>query len=63
MADTSIRRVTIAEQARTAAARLMETGEAQENPHAGTDQEQIWRSSFDRWVLALSAAQDTEAGA
>jgi hypothetical protein len=62
MTDTSIRRVTIAEQAQLAAAKFMETGEKPDNPHAGTADEQAWRSAFERWLLALSAA-DVEGGA
>jgi hypothetical protein len=63
MADLSIRRITIAEQAREAAARFVQTGEREANPHAGTAEEQLWRSAFERYVLQFSAAQDTEASA
>lgn len=57
MTDTSIRRVTIAEQAELAARRFIETGEPQPNPHAGTADEQAWRSAFERNLLALSAPE------
>lgn len=62
MADLSIRRVTIAEQARMAAARFMETGEPQPNPHEG-EEAAAWRSAYDRYILQISAEQDTEASA
>lgn len=58
--DTSIRRVTIAEQAEAAARLFMETGTPQPNPHAGTADEQAWRSVYERWILALSAHENTE---
>lgn len=58
--DTSIRPITIAEQAEAAARRFVETGEPITNPHAGTEHEQKFRSLADRWCLALSAEVDTQ---
>lgn len=63
MTDFSIRRVTLAEQAEAAARRYLETGERPENPHAGTADETPWRHAFEVWLLALSAAAETEGGA
>lgn len=61
--DASIRRISIAEQAEAAARLFMETGSPQANPHAGMAGEQVWRSVYERWCLALSAAADTEGSA
>lgn len=61
--DTPIRPVTIGEQAEAAAKRFIATGEPEHNPHQGTEQEQRWRSCFERWLLQLSAVEGTEAGA
>jgi hypothetical protein len=55
MSDTSIRRVSISDQARAAAWRFVQTGEPQENPHAGTPEAQVWRSAYEVQILALSA--------
>jgi hypothetical protein len=63
MADTSIRRVSLAEQAEAAARRFVETGEPEPNPHKGTDDEQPWRSLYERWLLALTADEGTEGSA
>lgn len=63
MSDTSIRPVTIAEQAEAAARRFMETGEQQGNPHAGTPHEQAWRSAYEVQILDLSDAAEKEASA
>lgn len=63
MADLSIRLLTLAEEAEAAARRFVDTGEPQDNPHRGTPDEQAWRSAYERWLLQLSAAADTEGGA
>jgi hypothetical protein len=60
--DTTIRPITIGEQAEQAARRFVATGEPEPNPHAGTDQEQRWRSCYERWLLQLTAP-DAEASA
>lgn len=57
MSDTSIRRIEIAEQAEQAARRFVETGEPELNPHEGTENAQVWRSLFERWLLALTAPE------
>lgn len=62
-ADTSIRPVTVAEQAEAAARRFVESGEPEQNPHKGTPAEAKWRSSYERWLLALTAPQDVEGSA
>ena len=61
--DHTIRPITVAEQAEQAARRFVDTCEPQPNPHTGTALEQRWRSLYDRWILQLSAEQDTEASA
>jgi hypothetical protein len=53
MTDTSIRRVTLAEQAEAAARRYLHTGEREPNPHAGTDDERAYQLALDRWLHAL----------
>lgn len=49
--DTSIRRVTIAEQADLAARRTAETGEIQPNPHEGTQHATEWKCAYERFLL------------
>lgn len=63
MSDLSIRRMTIAEEAQAAARRFIQTKDAEPNPYVGTDDEQVWRSAFERHLLALSAPEGCEGGA
>jgi hypothetical protein len=54
---TNIRPITLAESAQMAAARTVETGEIAQNPHAGTDDAQAWRSAYECELLRVSAEQ------
>lgn len=62
MADTSIRPVTIAEQARLAAQKFVDTGEPQPNPHLGGATNyadaHAWHAAYCRYILMLSAERE-----
>jgi hypothetical protein len=54
--------LTVAEEAKAAARRFVASGQAEVNPYAGTADEQRWRSSYERWLLALTAPTDVDGG-
>ena len=57
MADTSIRRVTIAEQADLAARRAAETGEVEPNPHQDTADQGEWQRAYERFLVLHSTGE------
>lgn len=58
MADTSIRRVTIAEQADAAAQRTVQLGGIEPNPHPqGTEDAAAWQAAYERFLLLHSSGE------
>jgi hypothetical protein len=57
MADASIRRVTIAEQADAAARRTAQTGELERNPHEGTQDSGEWKRAYERYLLLHTSGE------
>ncbi|MBL0390564.1 hypothetical protein JJ685_05350 [Ramlibacter monticola] len=53
----------VSQQALDAARSFRATGVKPQNPFAGFKLEAAWRSAFERWLLALSAAEGEEGSA
>ncbi|GAB3763597.1 hypothetical protein GCM10028796_17380 [Ramlibacter monticola] len=53
----------MSQQALDAARSFRATGVKPQNPFAGFKLEAAWRSAFERWLLALSAAEGEEGSA
>ena len=60
MTDTSIRRLTLAEEAEAHVRWTLETGEVLPNPHAGTAQEAEFAALHARWHAELTAPEGVE---
>lgn len=63
MVDTSIRRLTLAEEAQALARQAVETQTEQPNPYKGKPEEAEFWGLYLRHLFEASAAADTEAGA
>lgn len=56
--DTSIRRISIAEQADAAAWRTVHLGGIETNPHPqGTDDAAAWQAAYERFLLLHSSGE------